>query len=338
MAVIDEPHRHKSMDLYLTWSGKLGKRAGQLVAISTAGEPGSEFEQIREQIRQQAKTVERKGCFGRYLSDGVVLHEWAVPEDGDVEDLELVKAANPLSTITKTSLRRKRRKPTMTLAHWKRFTCNMPTRSDLAAITEREWFAAAGAGIPAGEPVWLGVDVGWKYDPTALVPYWQPDEQDRRLGVATILEPPADGTGLDLYAVEHAIAEIHDRNPIHSVVMDLSNARDIADWAETELGADVLERTQGLKSQIEDYDRFNEALRNGWLTHSGDRGLTVHALNAISRVLPSGKYVFGRPVSSRLAKHQDLRRIDALVAAAMVHTAASVGSSSVYDTRGLVAV
>ena len=47
LAVIDEPHRQDNMDLYLTWSGKLGKRAGQLLLISTAGEPGSEFEETR---------------------------------------------------------------------------------------------------------------------------------------------------------------------------------------------------------------------------------------------------------------------------------------------------
>jgi phage terminase large subunit-like protein len=342
LGIIDEPHRLKSMDLYLTWSGKLGKRAGQLVAISTAGEPGSEFEQIREQIRQSAKVVERgKGPgFGRFVGESVVLHEWAVPEDGDVDDLSLVKAANPLPSITKASLKRKREKPTMTLAHWRRFTCNMPTRSDLAAITEREWFAAEGEPIPDGAPVWAGLDVGWKYDPTAIVPLWvsDDDENDRRLGPATILEPPADGTGLDLYAVERALAELNDRHPIEAVVMDLSDARDVADWLELELGVNVLERTQGLKSQIEDYERFTEGLRNRWISHSGDRGLTVHALNAIARVLPSGKYVFGRPVASRMAKHQDMRRIDALVAAAMVHTARTATARSVYDTRGILAV
>src|SRR5262245_5590563 len=91
LAIVEEPHRHRDMSLYLTWSGKLGKRAGQLVAISVAGEPGSEFEEIRENIRQTASEVSRDGCHSRYLSNNVVMHEYAVPEDGDVEDLKLVK-------------------------------------------------------------------------------------------------------------------------------------------------------------------------------------------------------------------------------------------------------
>jgi hypothetical protein len=31
-----------------------------------------------------------------------------------------------------------------------------------------------------------------------------------------------------------------------------------------------------------------EALRKGWLHHTGRQGLTSHALNAIARVLPFG--------------------------------------------------
>lgn len=342
LAVIDEPHRHKSMDLYLTWSGKLSKRGAQLLLISTAGEPGSEFENLREQIRQGAGELERDGCYGRYLSpDGdVVLHEWAVPEDGDPEDLDQVKAANPLRSVTKASLRRKRNKPTMTLNHWRRFTCNQPARSDLAAISEREWFGARGDGIPAGQAIWLGFDPGWRYDPTALVPFWMPGEHDRRLGAATILEPPRDGSGLDVGAVEHAIALIHERNPIEAVVIDtLQQARDVAEWVELELGAEVIERGTSLPAQVEDYNLFMEALRQGWLTHAGDQALTRHALNAIARVLPRGDYVFGRPVASRSARHQDLRRIDALAAAATVHGLAAANvRGSVYDSRGLVVV
>lgn len=68
-----------------------------------------------------------------------------------------MKQANPFSGITVESLARKRSSPTMTLQHWRRFVCNLATRSTAAAITEAEWFAAAtDERIPAGEPVWLG--------------------------------------------------------------------------------------------------------------------------------------------------------------------------------------
>jgi phage terminase large subunit-like protein len=339
LAIIDEPHRQKHMGLYLTWSGKLGKRSGQLVIISTSGEPNSEFEAMRAQIRQDAAEVEREGCFSRYANNGVVLHEWAVPETADVEDLELVKAANPLSTITIETLTKKRHSPTMTLDHWKRFTCNMPTRSVEAAITEIEWANASGEGIPEGETIWLGVDPALKHDSFALVPYWEASPEDRRFGPATIIEPPGHDM-IPTWQIEQALHDIHMRNTIHTVVLDALEAPGadiVREFCETELGISVLERGTGLVAQATDYVRFMEALRRGWLTHSGDPGLTRHALNAIARRLPRGDYVFERPVASRSAKDQNRRRIDALDAAAMVHSIASA-QHSVYDDRGLIAI
>src|SRR3990167_7233568 len=39
LGIIDEAHRHRDLALYRTWAGKLDKRGGQLIAISTAGVP-----------------------------------------------------------------------------------------------------------------------------------------------------------------------------------------------------------------------------------------------------------------------------------------------------------
>src|SRR5262249_32583386 len=130
MAIVDELHRHQDLRLYRTWRGKLDKRGGQIVAISTAGEPGGEFEDAREQIRQSATSVTRRGSFVRATSAQLVLHEWAVPHKGDVEDLREVKRANPFSGVTLAALKLKRRSPTMTLQHWRRMNCNLPTRAE----------------------------------------------------------------------------------------------------------------------------------------------------------------------------------------------------------------
>src|ERR1019366_6704045 len=107
LCIVDELHRHRDLRLYRTWRGKLVKRKGQIVAISTAGEPGSEFEETREQIRQQSTEIERGETFLRAVSKHLVLHEYAVPEPGDVEDIELVKRANPFSGVTEEILAEK---------------------------------------------------------------------------------------------------------------------------------------------------------------------------------------------------------------------------------------
>lgn len=331
LAILDELHRHKDLALYRTWMGKLVKRGAQLVVISTAGEVGSDFEDERTALRQGATSVRRRSCFVRAekrVGDKklAILHEYAVPEDGDIEDLRLVKKANPFSGVTDEYLSEKRQLPGMTLQHWSRFTCNLASRSAMAAITEIEWGRATSRQkIPAGEGIWAGLDLGWKWDTTALVPLWVRDPEFRLFGPAEILEPPRDGSSLDPALVESALRRVHGRNPIHTVVMDTSKGEQLASWIESELGAAVVDRTQSNPMAALDYARFMEALRKGWLWHSGDPGLTQHALNAIGRQLPGGDTRFDRQHESRrgsAAQHK-VRVIDALSAASMVHTSAA---------------
>jgi len=97
------------------------------------------------------------------------------------------------------------------------------------------------------------------------------------------------------------LTEIHSRNPLHTVVMDTSSAEALASWIETTFGCTVIDRSQTNRLAAVDYARFMDGLRNGWLKHSGDIGLTTHALNAIARDLPYGDTRFDRPSQSRHA-------------------------------------
>jgi phage terminase large subunit-like protein len=320
-AFLDELHRHKSLDLYETWRGKLDKRNAQSVAISTAGEAGGAFEQTRERVRQETPIVERRPGFMRCRSERIVFHEFALEEGGDPDDMDAVKRCNPLPSITTETLRAKRFSPTMTPQHWGRMVCNTPMRSTTAAIQEREWWdARTDEQIPPGQPVAVGLDVGWKWDTTAAVPLWWRDEEFRLLGPASVLVPPRDGSSLHPSLVERMLVEIHERNPIHTVVMDISRAEQLSVWIADELEALVIDRAQTNAFAVEDYNRFLEALREGWLKHTGGLDLTRHALNAVARVLPRGDARFDRPSTTRSGGEQELRVIDALQAAAMVHT------------------
>jgi hypothetical protein len=182
------------------------------------------------------------------------------------------------------------------------------------------------------------LDVGWKYDTTAAVPLWVRDDEFRLLGPAKILVPPRDGNQLHPDQVKNALLGIRRRNPVDLVVMDSRAAEDVGAWIQDEFGCPVVDRTQGNAMQVVDYDRFMAALRNGWLRHSGDPGLSRHALNAIARVLPQGDVRFDRPHTSRFGQQRG-REIDALVAAAMVHTVAcDDGGVSTYEAGELVAL
>lgn len=355
LALIDELHRHKDLSLYRTWVGKRRKRGGQICGISTAGEPGSEFEETREQIRRGATKLDPRGRgYCRYESKSVVLHEFAVPQDGDVEDMRLVKEANPHRDITVPYLREKRSSLTMTLPHWKRLTCNVATRSVTSAITESEWFRQrVDMEIPEGQPIWAGLDVAWKWDTTALVPLWRWQESDARnellpihtrrklqemfgggypsdgefmlLGVATILDTPQDQSMLDPDEIEEALEVLHRRNPIHTLVMDMSKAEQLAVWAQRNLGCEVVDRGQGNNMACLDYTRFMGGLREQTLWHVGDPGLTQHVLNAVAKTLPGGDTRFDRPRQARQVSDELRRRrvVDALTAACLAVTTAT---------------
>jgi phage terminase large subunit-like protein len=106
-AFLDELHRHKDLSLHRTWAGKLDKRGAQLIVISTAGEPGSDFEVTRERIRSEANDVKLDGAFGRFASDRVCLHEYMVRDESRILDAAAVKEANPLLAITPARLEAK---------------------------------------------------------------------------------------------------------------------------------------------------------------------------------------------------------------------------------------
>lgn len=327
IAFVDELHRHADLRLYRLWKGKLGKRGAQIVAISTAGEPGSEFEEQRERIRNLARERTRDGCHLRAEGANLVYHEWMVPTVEKARDLEVVKDANPLRSITPDYLAEKLGSETLDFGEdWLRLTCNIPARSSRAAVPEADWDACeTDEEIPEGVPVACGADFAWLHDTTAIVPLWVRDPEFRLFGDPEILVPPRDGTILDVEDVKEAFLRIHSRNPIEFVVVDRTKAEDTMAWLENDLGVTVVDRPQGSTDLWAlDYERWMVAVRKRWIRHTGHPVFRQHVLNAIARRLPGDRYRFDRPSTSRnsTAGRQERRVIDALTAASMVHTSA----------------
>ena len=324
LALCDELHRHDDLRLYRLWKGKLGKRNGQIATISTAGEPGSDFEEMRETIRNAAIERTYVGCHLRAAGANLVYHEWQVPKVELAKDLEIVKQANPLSMITLEYLEEKLGSETLDFGEdWLRLTCNIATRSSRAAIAESDWDALqTDEEIPEGVPVAVGADFAWQIDTTAVIPLWMPSVSKRLFGDPEILTPPRDGTMLDVEAVKAAFLRIHNRNPIDLAVMDVTRAQDVAQWLSNEYGITVVDRAQTNALAILDYENWMQAMRDGSLHHTGHRELRRHVLNAIARSLPGDQRRFDRPSTSRNTKagRQERRVIDCLTAASMVHS------------------
>lgn len=335
-AIVDELHRHDDLRLYSLWKGKLRKRGGQILTISTAGEPETPFENTRDEIRRRATKREHNAGHLRAEGPGLVLHEWMVPSDELCTDMRVVKAANPLWSITEATLAEDFASPTMDLGDWKRLKCNRPTRAVISAVTDKEWDGAQVKDeIQTRAVIDVGLDVAFKWDTTAFVPLWKGPKY-RLLGDAAILKPPRDGSSMHPDEIKHVAIELDTAFKVQDCVMDMSRAEDIAAWLEDELGWHVIDRGQGNKDAVADYDAFMEGLRNGTLKHTGCPDLRSHVLHAIARRLPGGDHRFDRPSTVRQnARAQDRRVIDALTAAAMVvqHSTRAAPKTSVYEER-----
>jgi hypothetical protein len=339
IAICDEGHRWPSMDLYRLWRGKCRKRGASIVMISTSGEPGTEFEELRDSLRDKAKTQKWTGAHLRAVSANgkAIMNEWMVRDPEKISDMREVKKANPLSTISEETLMEDFASPSLDIGTWKRLKCNMPARHSDVAISEAEWFAGRTAmQIPLNAHVGLGVDVAWKHDTFAIVPLWATrrivrdvDLMFHLLGDAEILTPPRDGSTLHPNDVKVAFETFFDMYQVDEIVIDLERAEDIAAWISDEYGIPVIDWTQGTTNKVMEYEDFMAGLRNGMLPpakrngptlkHTGHSGLTAHVMSGIAKAMTGDKRVFERQITGRKSK-SDRRVIDALKAASMINS------------------
>jgi len=320
LALVDELHRHRSADLIGVFRDGLPKRGGRLITISTAGaDENTPLGRIRRKVMHEG-VVSRRAAYtrARNRDRSFVLHEWSLRPDDDLEDLDLVKKANPASVVTVTSLRKRRDSPSMTRSQWARFACNVWTQDDEAAITALDWapLAKPGLEIPDGEAVWVGIDLGWKWDTTALVPVQMVDNDGRaRIGRPAILTPPRDGTMLAEEKVWAPLAEMASRWHVRVVLDPNAGGQRFAQRIRDELGIEAVEHSQDPAPMSDAASRFVEAVRTRLIEHPDDPAFTAQVLAAQAKTTVADK--------SRFVKGPNKSPIDALIAAAMAYRTAT---------------
>ena len=357
--VCDEMHRHPDMSLWRLWKGKARKRHAVGVGISTAGAPGEEFEEARDKVREGTKLIRKAHGGTLYRGSHMAMWEYRLADPEKASDPVAVAEVNPLSLVTPEVMAEELESPTLDFGEFKRLKCNIPSRSSWAAITDEEWAnARIGSEVAPslsvdelaemmqGARCDVGLDLGWKIDTTAAVAEFTfPDF--KLLDEAGVRVPPRDGTSLHPDRVKEMLYWRMERNPIDSLVMDMSDGEDVAAWAADELGVDVVDRPKSNDLAVVDYKHFMRDLRATepqwkvievkvpgskvprkvrvrllpmFLVRSCPL-LTRHSMNAVARRLPRGDVRFDRPTSSRSSvRKQDTRVIDALDAAGMVNT------------------
>jgi phage terminase large subunit-like protein len=154
LAIVDELHRAKSTDLMGVFRDGLGPRDGQMITITTAGDDSeSPLGKMRSQAYKMP-TVERDGAYryARSRTGQWVMHEWALEDTQDREDMQVVKSANPASWQTVEALQERRDDPSTTPWQWARFACGVWLQGEDTAIGPLEWAACGSDEEPPDRP------------------------------------------------------------------------------------------------------------------------------------------------------------------------------------------
>ncbi|MEJ7893535.1 MAG: terminase large subunit [Solirubrobacteraceae bacterium] len=169
LAIVDELAQHRDSGVYDALRSALHKTpTSKLIVISTAAaSPDAPLARLRARALAQPH-VERDGALTYARGPSLRLLEWAVPDDGDVDDPEAVKQANPASWLTLEALADQRE--ALPDIAFRRFIANQISAKESAWLPPGAWQACV--GVPTftdGESVWVGVDVGGERSASAVV-------------------------------------------------------------------------------------------------------------------------------------------------------------------------
>jgi transposase len=327
--VLDEGHLHPNLRLYRLWKGKYRKRRGVGVGISTAGEPNSEFEELRTNILESATEIEeqRDGAYLRAIRGKTVLHDWALRDREKSVNFEAVANANPLDSIVAEELEEKYEEPEMTEEHWLRRTCNIATRVEGQAITGDIWDGLRDLEISASSNSWkVGfLDLGWEIDTTAMgILAWESFECRIITGVK-IIEPPDNGSIDEFDIVQGLVHLQREFGPVGWVFDKSAGGAQMAQLLEKgehphqgDVRFEFFSHSQDNTPMAQAASRFAEAVRNGWIRHDGHEGLKRHVTNAVRRPLGGEKWRFDRPPDAKGGRRKKFP-IDALSGVLMGH-------------------
>lgn len=316
LALIDELARTKTEEAYGLLRDGLGPRDGRLIAISTAGD---DEESPLGRLRTAAHAMDgftRDGGHKHVRRGRFAWHEWSLDLGDDINDLALLKSVNPASWVDEDELRARRDSPSTRPWQLARFTAGLWMAGEDSAISGKEWAACADPDlrIPSGAGnVIIGGDLGYTVDCTAFVAAWESPDGLMLLDDPVILEPPGDGTSIDVEDMMLALHEYADRYPGCAFAFDEQfGGQQLLQRLQREIPTSRhLAYPQNPSKMAAASMGFAELVATRKLRHPAHPGLTDHVLAAAARFIGDQRWRFVKPKGKRFMW------IDAAVAAAM---------------------
>jgi phage terminase large subunit-like protein len=339
LALVDELGRHKSEENFGLLRDGLGPRSGQLVAISTAGD---DEESALGRLRAAAHAMDgftrdpENRTHKHVLADGFGFHEWSLDPGDDVNDLELLKLANPASWIDEAELRARRDSPSTQPWQLARFTAGLWVAGEDSAISGKEWAACGDpeSEIPKGaEGVVIGGDLGYTRDCTAFVPAWRANDETIILARPVILRPPGDGTSIDVEDMVYACKEYAERWPGCAFAFDeQAGGMQLLQRLDREIPtSEHIAYPQQPQKLCGASMNFAELVSTRKLCHPDHSELTDHVLAAAARFVGE-RWRFVRPKG----KHKWIDGLTAAMIAVDIVTSVEPKKRSLYEGRGLL--
>ena len=316
-------------EAYTALSSALHKRVDSyLLAITTAGyDKRSLLGRIYEDaLAWPDVQTSRNGCLtiAKGEDNGLLLWWYGAPADAEIEDRRIWRACNPASFVDLRDLKRQRHDPGLGELGFRRLHLNQWTAARDAWLPAGTWVSLqSDAKIPAGAPVYVGVDVGLTQDTTAVC--WAHRQDNGQIVVrarvwaanekAAAHEHVAGGK-VQLEAVEQFICKLADRFRVREVAYDPRFFDRSAELLEKN-GLTTVEFLQASGPLADACQRFYQLAVQGQLAHSGNDVLAAHIDATAARPSERGWKI--SKLKSRLA-------IDATVAAVMAVARADINA------------
>ncbi len=295
---------------YALTTGMLARENPLIITITTAG---YERDSIAFEVYERMLGIGRADEENLYTDAGRSLMYWLGATEGDdTSDPRIWLKANPAPWLTERVLGREFHR--LPLPVFERLHLNLWTQTERLWLPEGAWAALrSDKRIRPGERVWIGVDIGFKRDASAVVMVARRDGEGpggRPLYVAQafIFEPARGEDGaLELGPVKRRIRKIieeqnvvelrYDRTLFQETAEELSETVRTVEvpWASNQR---VVEMTQTLYELIVEHG----------IVHDGEPTFAAHVNAAVIRETESG---------FRASKAKSKRRIDALAALLM---------------------
>lgn len=300
---------------YALTTGMMARENPLIVTITTAG---YELDSIAREVYDRMLGAGVAELENPYTDEGRSLMFWLGALEGeDTSDPAVWLGANPAPWLTEAVLGREFHR--LPRPVFERLHLNLWTATEQLWLPDASWAKLrSDVRIRPGERVWVGVDIGFKRDASAVVMVARRDGEGPGGGPlyiakAYIFEPAlrADGS-LDMAPVENRIRKIVDEQQVVEVKYDRTlfqrSAEDLSEvarmvefpWASNQR---VVEVSQALY----------EVIVEQRIVHDGDATFAAHVQAGVIRETESG---------FRVSKAKSKRRIDALAALLMAMSSA----------------